>query len=175
MTAPSGAAAVQLRAATIGDLDFLQQMLGEAARAPGSPWPSVGAGLADRRLARFLPGWPRPGDLGVLALADARPIGAAWLRRFAGGDLLAGEEPEVPVAAVAVEPLYRCRGIGRRLVVALIVHAADHGIGAIDATLGTWNGTAVRLYRSAGFAEVEHRGDLVRMRRKVRPPGPRRS
>ena len=162
-----------LRPAGQADGALLEQLVTGGGARPASLWASASTTRLDPRRARFVTGWPRPGDIGTVATFDARPVGAAWLRRFAGAELQPGEDGDVPLAAFVVEPAWRCRGIGRRLLIGLIVAAADHGIGAIELTLDATNGPGVRLAASAGFAEVSLQGSTVRMRRHVRPPGPR--
>ncbi len=66
------------------DVPFLRQMIyegafHEAAYPPGQR-PSFEEALADPRAARFVEGWGRPGDFGVVAVEDGHPVGAAWCR-----------------------------------------------------------------------------------------------
>lgn len=63
------------------DVPFLRQMIyegafHEAAYPPGKR-PSFEEALADPRAARFVEGWGRAGDFGVVAVEDGRPVGAA--------------------------------------------------------------------------------------------------
>ena len=73
---------VAVRLATASDAAFLVDALAIAAdwRQPTArPGAAV---VADPHLARYVVGWPRPGDLGVVAEIDA-PVGAAWWRYLA--------------------------------------------------------------------------------------------
>jgi len=76
--------AVRVRPAGPADDDFLAEMLLAAAYwrldGPLGDLPSV---LARPELAHYVSGWPRPGDLGVVA-QDGPPVGAAWLRLLPG-------------------------------------------------------------------------------------------
>jgi len=72
--------AVRVRPAGPADDDFLAEMLVAAAcwRLDG-PLGDVHSVLTRPELAHYVSGWPRPGDLGVVA-EDGLPVGAAWLR-----------------------------------------------------------------------------------------------
>lgn len=83
-------AMLQLRLATGEDAAFLQYMLALAADWRQSCPRPVAAVLGEPALARYVAGWPRAGDLGVVAFEDA-PIGAAWWRLFTA------EEPRLRV------------------------------------------------------------------------------
>jgi ribosomal protein S18 acetylase RimI-like enzyme len=153
-----------VRAALEEDLPFLRKMLYEAANRPGAPWPAFDVSMEEARNRRFWSGWMRVGDLGVVAEDATVPVGAAWIRRFAGEELSAIDDPEVPVLAIAVERDYRGCGVGGLLMDALIEHARASGVRAISLTTGLFNDAAVRLYLSRGFAEVSRRGEGVQMR-----------
>ena len=123
---------VRYRAAVAGDVAFLATMLGEAAVwRPDKPTPSGDEVMADPRYAMYLAGWPRPGDVGLVAEQD-EPVGAAWYRTYTEADhghgFLAEEVPELSIAVIGSR---RREGIGRRLLVDLIQasvaqgHAAD--------------------------------------------------
>lgn len=83
-TASIIAAPPRLRGALTTDLPFLAEMGGYAAHwRPGEAQPPADVLLADSRLGRYLAGWGRAGDAGIVALDEAdRPIGAAWYRLF---------------------------------------------------------------------------------------------
>src|SRR5579864_7863589 len=91
---------IVVRAATSNDLPFLQKMLYEAAHKPGTDWPPFDECINEAGNIRFWRGWMRPGDVGVIAEEDAVPVGAAWVRLFAAGDLTPIDHPAVPVLAI---------------------------------------------------------------------------
>jgi hypothetical protein len=68
-----------VRAAVVGDEPFLWRMLLEAAHA-GDEVDGVEALKGMPELARYVHGWGRPSDLGVIATWHGEPVGAAWLR-----------------------------------------------------------------------------------------------
>ena len=65
---------VELRALTPADEPVIWQMLALAAHDCPE------AVMTQPRLARYAEHWGRAGDCGWLALAEQRPIGAAWLQ-----------------------------------------------------------------------------------------------
>src|SRR5215475_3671805 len=108
-------------------------MLGEAAVwRPEKPTPTGDQVLADPRYARYLVGWPRPGDCGLVAEQDG-PIGAAWFRTFTEvGPGLGFVAEDVPELAIAVVETRRHEGIGRRLLVQLIEASNTQGHRALS-------------------------------------------
>jgi ribosomal protein S18 acetylase RimI-like enzyme len=160
---------LMVRTAGPEDLPFLKKMLYEAANRPGTEWPALEQSLNEPRNRRFWIGWPRKGDLGVIAEDGNRPVGAAWLRRFSGAELSPNDDPEVPVLAIAVDSDYRGQGIGRELMSELIEQAKRQGIRAIDLTTGLFNEPALRLYRANGFEETSQWATGVRMRSALDP------
>src|SRR3954454_10941818 len=96
---------VHCRAAGVEDLPFLAAMLGEAAVwRPDKPTPTADEVMADPRYATYLAGWPRLGDLGLVAEQDG-PLGAAWYRIYTetshGHGFVADDVPELSIAVIA--------------------------------------------------------------------------
>jgi ribosomal protein S18 acetylase RimI-like enzyme len=159
---------VPLLVATPDDLPFLRAMLAEAAFPPGAERPPDP--LGDDHVARYLDGWGRPGDVGLVAWEDGRPVGAAWTRLLladrAGYGFVDGDTPEL---SVAVAEGARGRGLGRALVVGALDLAAAHGWGRVSLSVALANDVAVGLYRALGFADVAPDGTSMTM---VAPSGP---
>ncbi|MCU1351958.1 MAG: putative acetyltransferase [Acidimicrobiales bacterium] len=129
-------------------------MLGESAVwRPDKATPTADQVLADPRYARYLAGWPRHGDYGVVAEQDG-PVGAAWYRTFTeathGHGFVAEDVPELAIAVIASR---RHEGIGRRLLVDLIEASEAQGHAALSLTVNHGN-PARRLYESVGFQPV---------------------
>lgn len=142
----------------------MQRMLYEAANRPGDTWPPLDECINQPRNRRFWVGWPREGDIGVIAEAAGVAIGAAWIRRFSDPELSPADDPGTPVLAIAVEAGYRGRGVGSALLTELLRAASSAGVTAINLTTGLFNEDALRLYRAHGFEEVFRRGDSLKMR-----------
>ena len=157
-----------VRAATAADLPFLQAMLYEAATWRPESQPPLEDVLADPHAARYLNGWGRPGDAGVIA-EDERQVGAAWFRLFPAGDRGYGFVAEdVPELSIGVAPASRGRGIGTRLLEALVEAARADGHPAISLSVEPDN-PARRLYERAGFVRVADDGGAWTMLLELRP------
>src|SRR4051812_37797640 len=144
-------------------------MLGEAAVwRPDKPTPTGDQVLADPRYARYLAGWPRPGDYGLVAEHDG-PVGAAWYRTFTettpGLGFVAEDVPELAIAVIAAR---RHEGIGRRLLVDLIDASVARGHPALSLCVGEAN-PARALYASVGFIDIDKHGRSWTM---IRPAAP---
>ena len=157
-----------IRTATAADLDFLEEMLCAAVNwSPRWKKQSRARILSAPATARYLAGWPRDTDLGVVAVvADAggqptdggQAVGAAWLRFFAADDpgygFVATDVPELTIGVVAA---WRGRGVGRALLRALAGRARASGIARISLNVEREN-FAQRLYLSEGYRIVAASG-----------------
>jgi ribosomal protein S18 acetylase RimI-like enzyme len=146
-----------LRPATAADGPFLCQMVREADRwrlPPDAPRPPLDEVLADSHVSRYVDGWGRPCDEGVVAEVDGLPVGACWLRLFTAGHHGWGfVGADVPELSLAVAPASRRRGIGTRLLAAAIEQARHEGHPAISLSVMTDNPARI-LYARAGFHHV---------------------
>lgn len=154
---------VAIRPAVASDAAFLEEMLVEAAYwRPGDPPGSVEDIKRQPSLAHYTEGWPLPGDLGVVAEAG-QPIGAAWLRFFPAED--PGEAfigVDIPEMAIGVARNWRGRGLGTRLLTALIDSARVAGLKTLSLSVEPDN-EARRLYERLGFREVGQGDGIVIM------------
>ena len=149
------------RAATPDDEPFLWRMLAHASWAePDEDVQRV------PHLQRYVAGWGRAGDLGVIGETEdaqgagtggavRRPVGAAWLRLPTEDDR--GNEvfvaPDVAELSVAVEPDRRGTGLGGRLLGELIDRARGDGRYAGVVLSTRMENPAVRLYERLGFVQ----------------------
>jgi ribosomal protein S18 acetylase RimI-like enzyme len=160
---------VSLRDAGPEDAEFLTAMLLEAANwNPGRCPLSIYELRADPALIHYVAGWPRPGDEGIVAVAEhGRSVGAAWLRQFAADDPGYGFVDEhTPELSIGVSPQYRGRGIGRALCTAVLDRARDMGLERVSLSVEKAN-RAITLYRGLGFVEYADHGDAVTMLRRL--------
>ncbi|MBE8521995.1 GNAT family N-acetyltransferase [Amycolatopsis sp. H6(2020)] len=110
--------------------------------------------LAAPETAHYIAGWPRDGDLGVVAEADGEPAGAAWLRFFAPEDPGYGfVAADVPELTIGVASRWRGQGVGRALLRAVEARARMAGIGRISLSVERKN-FAQRLYLAEGYEVV---------------------
>jgi ribosomal protein S18 acetylase RimI-like enzyme len=157
VTSPSG---VALRPARDEDAGFLGMMLLEAAfwRSTEQRPPHEEA-LRAPDLRVYLDDWGRPGDRGVVASKQGRPIGAAWYRLFAPHESGYGFiDTTTPELAIAVARPQRGQGIGRALLAALLQQALLDGFRQVSLSVEVDN-PAKALYESFGFETVSDRGD----------------
>lgn len=142
------------RPAGPGDAAFLTEMLVEAAFwRPDRLRGGVDDVLREPALAHYVTGWPRVGDLGVVAEVE-HPVGAAWLRLFPADDPGYGfVDAGTPEVAMGVLPAWRGRGVGSDLLDALIVAARDAGSVTLSLSVEPDN-SARRLYERFDFHQV---------------------
>jgi GNAT superfamily N-acetyltransferase len=145
-----------IRRATAEDREFLAGMLLAAVNwSPEWKPKSRRRVLSDPRTAHYIAGWPRDNDLGVIAEADSRPVGAAWVRFFPADDPAYGfTGPDVPELTIGVAAPWRGRGVGRALLRAIAESAAEAGIGRISLSVERKN-FARGLHLSEGYAVVD--------------------
>lgn len=145
---------VTIRRAVAEDAGFLTQMLVHAAFwRPDGPAGSVDEVLSNPYLSHYVTGWPRFGDLGLIAQAR-HPVGAAWIRFFPASDPGYGfVDAAIPEASMGVEPGSRGRGIGGLLLAALIAASRGEGLPALSLSVESDN-HAHRLYERFGFEQV---------------------
>ncbi|HSL94559.1 MAG TPA: GNAT family N-acetyltransferase [Thermoleophilia bacterium] len=147
----------RLRPAQVTDGPFLCEMVREADRwrlPPEAPRPPLDEILADEHVRRYVDGWGRPGDGGVIAEVGGAPAGACWWRLFTaarhGWGFVAADVPEL---SLAVGPAWRRRGIGTRLLTAAIEQARAEGHPTVSLSVMADN-PARGLYERAGFRRV---------------------
>ncbi|MDQ7806460.1 GNAT family N-acetyltransferase [Amycolatopsis sp. A133] len=144
-----------IRPATAADGDFLADMLVEAVN-----WSTEWKRKSKRRVlgapdtAHYVAGWPRDGDLGVVAEAEGDAVGAAWLRFFPledpGYGFVAADVPELTIGVAAA---WRGRGVGRALLNAVEARARTAGLRRISLSVERRN-FAHRLYLAEGYEAV---------------------
>ena len=132
--------------------------------APGTARPPRSI-LAQPELARYVRGWGRPGDDGIVAVGPTGdPIGAAWLRLWSKDEQGYGfVDVHTPELSMAVRPEFRGKGIGT-LLLQQILHRADQIHESVSLSVSLQN-PAVRLYEKVGFAKLFNDGTSMTMRR----------
>jgi ribosomal protein S18 acetylase RimI-like enzyme len=146
------------RPAEADDVDFLWEMLFHASYAADDGMRDVDALRHHPVLPRYVDGWGRRTDFGVVAedAGTGERVGAAWIRLLTrdatGYGYIADDTPEL---AIAVVQAHRGRGVGERLLVELL-DAARGTFGAVSLSVRTDN-PARRLYERTGFRAVSVR------------------
>jgi ribosomal protein S18 acetylase RimI-like enzyme len=148
---------VDYRAATPADEPFLRAMLWLAANwrdesAAADAWPDEDVPR------RYVAGFGRPGDAGVIAEAGGEPAGAAWYRLLPASDAGYGYvADDVPELTIAVAAGHRGRGVAAELLERLKATAAAEGFRALSLSVEPDN-PALRLYERAGFEPAGRSG-----------------
>jgi GNAT superfamily N-acetyltransferase len=152
-----------VRLADAQDVPLLRAMLYEAFAWRGGPGlPPLEDALALPEIGRYIDGWGRPFDLGVVADGD---VGAAWIRLFTNDDHGYGfVGPHVPELTIGVSPAARGRGVGTALLAELLARAQAAGHPSISLSVEPDN-PAVHLYERSGFVRVGHAGTSWTMQR----------
>jgi ribosomal protein S18 acetylase RimI-like enzyme len=125
-------------------------------------WDPPPAGLRPREVLQnpgvsiYAEGWGREGDVGVVGEFDGAPVGACWMRRIRGGTGLGYVDDDTPQLGIALQPGYRGRGFGRRLMMAALQAARECGYRQVSLTVHPQN-PAIALYESCGFVKREIR------------------
>lgn len=105
-------------------------------------------------VAKYVAGWGRAGDTGVLAVANGMRLGACWYRLFKEADHGYGfVEGRIPELTLAVRDDARGCGIGSVLLSAIAARARQEGHGSLSLSVEDDN-PAQRLYARAGFVPV---------------------
>ncbi|MCP2031935.1 GNAT superfamily N-acetyltransferase [Okibacterium sp. HSC-33S16] len=155
---------LRLRKARRTDARFLGSMLVEALNWASTRSVARVDALADPAAFRYIEGWKRPGDGGMIALdAAGTPIGACWYRLFPEHSPGLGfVAPGVPELTLGVVGVWRAQGVGRELLRGVLVQARQHGFTRISLTVDRAN-FAARLYAAEDFVPVHRRENSLVM------------
>jgi ribosomal protein S18 acetylase RimI-like enzyme len=146
-----------LRHATAQDEGFLWEMLGHAS-APDGPPNSPEHLRSVPELARYVDGWGRAGDVGLVAVDDesGEALGAGWYRTFTAAEPGYGFVDEAtPEIAIACTAAGRGRGLGHELIDGLLAVAHEAGLARLSLSVRLTNVPAVRVYEDCGFVGVQ--------------------
>ena len=145
-----------IRAVSDGGLPFLWSMLWEAAAVDaGVRALGMDAALALPTVHKYLEGWGRSRDFGLVAIGDdGRQLGAAWWRLFAPDHGSYGfVADDVPEITLGVLEEARGRGVGTALLRALVEAARIAGYRALSLSVDRRN-PARRVYERIGFHDA---------------------
>ncbi len=153
---PTGLPDIQLIPLTPADEPFLWEMLYLALYVPAGKPPFPREIVHEPDLARYVEGWSRSGDWGLLARDRGTSAGAVWLRVWTGEEQGYGYvSPEIPELSIALLPGYRNQGLGRRMIEAIINVAKDRYPGLSLSVVAS--SPARRLYERLGFRTIDRR------------------
>lgn len=159
---------MHLRDATDDDADLLLDLLVEAFNWTGEPRFTRDDVRRDTHTARYLGGWRRPGDLGVVAVEGGAPLGAVWARALPadepGYGWVADDVPELGMAVVAE---HRGTGVGSALLTGFLDRARELRWTAVSLSVEDGNTAARALYERHGFVVVGRNGGSDTMLRTL--------
>jgi ribosomal protein S18 acetylase RimI-like enzyme len=139
---------ILIRSATRDDLAILWDFLAIAAYEA-----DVAAAKAVPFVAAHLEGWRRSEDFGFIAERGAEAVGAAWARQFSPGEQPAFYvDDRTPEVTIGVSEAARGKGVGGRLLGALVADAARRGVGLCLNV--RHDNPARRLYERIGYRLV---------------------
>ncbi len=150
------------RAATPADEPFLREMLWLAYNwrdqsVAKDHWPDPDGPR------RYVEGFGRAGDGGVIAEAGGEPAGAAWYRLLPAADAGYGYvADDIPEVTIGVAAAHRGRGVAAELLERLKAAAAAEGLRALSLSVEPDN-HALRIYERAGFEPAGRSGGSVTM------------
>lgn len=153
------------REATAADIEFLSEILVDAAAASGVNVPVER--LSDYpETYQYVEHFPVGLDVGIIAqTAGGRLVGAAWVRMLPT-DAHAVNEP-LPELTMGVISEYRRKGVGERLLTELYSATASKGLSEISLGVHKKNRPAIELYRQQGWIEDGTFQEYIMMRRET--------
>lgn len=143
---------------------LLREVLYEAAFwRPGGERPPRAEALAKPEVARYVEGFGRKGDFGLIAEDGPEPMGAAWWRSMRAGDRGYGFVDEaIPELSIAVLPGHRGDGVGTALLEELMREGRRQSVAALSLSVERDN-PAVRLYKRLGYRTLETEASSLTM------------
>lgn len=147
------------RTATDGDREAIRRF-----HALTELWPD-GEGELSREFAaddvKYVDHWSAEDDGAIIAEIAGEIAGGAWLRHFTADDPGSGYvSDDVPEVAIAFEPAFTGRGLGKQLMAEVLDFARDRGAPAVSLTVDMGNERACRSYLGVGFEFTEGAVDV---------------
>jgi GNAT superfamily N-acetyltransferase len=144
---------INFRSILPSDESFLWEMLYQALYVPPGKPPFPREILHEPDIACYVQGWGCLGDWGLLACDEETPVGAIWLRQWAGDERGYGYVgPAIPELSIALLPGYRNMGLGTRMLKTVISMAKERFPGLSLRVVES--SPARRLYERLGFKKV---------------------
>ena len=104
---------------------------------------------------KYVDRWSAERDGAIIAEIGGDVAGGAWLRHFTADDPGSGYiSDEIPEVAIALEPDFTGRGLGKKLMAAALDFARDRGAPGVSLVVDADNERAYRSYLAAGFEFV---------------------
>lgn len=145
---------MDLRPITTDDYDFLLRMVVETINWKPGRSADLDEVFSDERMARYVVGWGRSGDGGIIAELEGHPVGAVWWRYHTAAEPCYGYvADDVPELAIALTEDARGHGLGRKLIGAAKAELSKTAARVSLSVEG--DNFAQKLYESEGFVVVD--------------------
>jgi ribosomal-protein-alanine N-acetyltransferase len=148
---------------------FLKEMLWEAIFLPAETKRKLTKALLEHPdICKYYHGWGRPGDVAIVAVRQETGMlaGCAWGRLFNADDKGYGYiDDETPELSIAVDPAFRDRGIGTKLLQEIIEVYRMKAYPKLSLSVNKDN-PSVRLYLRTGFKIYASKDDSLIMQYK---------
>lgn len=156
---------LKIRDAIFTDEPFLREMLFQAIFVEKGEHPPARSILHESAIKKYVDGWGKSGDFGLIAELNDNPVGAIWSRLFSENNRGFGWiDVKTPELSMAVEFQNRSQGIGTKLLQELLTSQSFYKQISLSVSP---NNPVVRLYRRMGFVEVGNSGTSITMLRSV--------
>ena len=150
------------RRAEAADEPFLEDMLRLAAG-----WRERVPAALTADIEKYVRGYGRCGDHGIVVEDRGMPVGAAWYRYLTGAMRGYGYiADDIPELSLAVQPRARRMGLGTGLVVRLLADASVQRLPGLSLSVEADN-PARRLYQRLGFERVGYADTAWTMLRRT--------
>ena len=168
---------VVLQEASVADVPFMQQMLYVATIPEYIPLeyrPPFEKLMSANWVSRYITGWGREHDHGLVAFEEGVALGATWYRKFKDTEMQQLQkltDVALPPFELAIGLTEGARGrrIGSTLLGKLLDDADERGVNQMCLSVSVENPVARRLYKNSGFDEV---GGNSKSRIMLRTTGP---
>ena len=154
----------KIREIAPADIPSLERFLYLAIHVPEGQTPPPLEIISLPEIHHYIGNFGRADDFGYVAEVDGELIGAAWVRILADPAMpgYGNVDDQTPELAISVEPAYRGRGIGTRLLQRLHEELSSRRVKQISLSVQKTN-PARRLYERVGYQTEQIRGEDLLM------------
>jgi len=154
---------VRLRPAQKQDFIFLKIFLYDAIFIPEGIEPLPFSIINDPQISKYIKGWKRKTDIGIIAETEEGAIGGIWARFFSKSNQGYGYiSDDIPELSMSVLEEYRNIGIGSELLTSLFNELRNRRIAKVSLSVDKRN-KAFNFYKRNGFIISEELDYSVKM------------
>lgn len=154
---------IEIHQMTAADADFHREMFYASLFVPYGEPPFPPEIINKPGLKRYLDGFGGKDFYGILMKDKHQKIGAAWVTFWRGKEKGYGYvEDDIPELGIAFLPSQRGKGLGTRILTALIERLKEQDIPGLSLSTDRRN-AAVHLYKRFGFQLIHEDGDSMTM------------